>query len=127
MLMQRRVRLAVALPLPALARGRARIRSATMSIAVSRSSRSHSRRVRTAVEHVPLARIAGRQLQRRRALRAQPAAAVRRVRVALDLHDLAVLDVDVLRAADRAVRADRLDHAVGVDRARAQLPRARAT
>ena len=42
-----------------------------------------------------------------------PAAADRRVRIALDLDDLGVLDVDVLAAADRAVGADGLGHRVG--------------
>ena len=41
------------------------------------------------------------------------AAADRRVRIALDLDDPAVLHVHVLAAAHRAVGADRLDHLVG--------------
>ena len=69
---------------------------------------------RTPVPHPVLAGITGRQLQARRALRAEPATAHRRIRIALDLDDLLVLDVNVLPAAHRAVRADRFDHAVGI-------------
>ena len=46
------------------------------------------------------------ELDGRRALGAEPAQRVRRVRVALDVDDLAVLGVDQLTAADRAVRTD---------------------
>src|SRR5581483_7918474 len=53
-----------------------------------------------------------------------PAARDRRVRVALDLDDLLILDVDLLAAADRAVRTDRLDHLVGRPGPRHQLVRA---
>ena len=88
-------------------------RSAIMSIAVSRSRSSHSvpygRRYRTVVTRGRR----GDQLLAGGALRAQPPAGDRAVGVALDLGDPAVLDVDVLAAADRAVRADRLDHPVG--------------
>src|SRR5690606_34951311 len=69
--------------------------------------------VRAAVEDPVLPCRPGGQLEGGRALRAQPPPADRRVRVALDLDDLAVLDVDVLPAADRAVRADRLHDLVG--------------
>jgi hypothetical protein len=47
----------------------------------------------------------------------------RGVGVALDLDDLAVLDVDVLAAAHRAVGTDGLDDAIGVRRPGAQLAR----
>src|SRR4051812_19965171 len=77
--------------------------------------------VRGPVEGVLLPSRSGGELQARRALRAEPAAADRRVGVALDLDDFLVLDVDVLAAADGAVRADRLDHLVGGPDARAQL------
>src|SRR3954447_25018561 len=77
--------------------------------------------VRAPIEGVLLPGCSGGELQAGRALRAEPAAADRRVGVALDLDDLLVLDVDVLAAADRAVRADRLDHLVGGPDPRAQL------
>ncbi len=119
--------LPVVLPLPALvAVGDARGRRPCPSPCRG-SSRSHSRAVRPPVEHVALARRPGRELQRRRALRAEPAAAVRRVGIALDLHDLVVAHVDVLRAADRAVGAHRPDDAVGGRGARARAPPWRAT
>src|SRR5579864_2636927 len=71
------------------------------------------RGVRRPVEDaVPAAR-AGGELQARRALRAQPAPADRRVEVALDVDDATVADVHVLAAADGAVGTDRLDHVVG--------------
>ena len=47
-----------------------------------------------------------RELVRGRALRAERALGVRRVGIALDVDDLAVLDVDKLGAAHRAVGAD---------------------
>ena len=71
------------------------------------------RPVRTAVPDRRDPGRAGDQRLARAALGAQPAAVDRRVRVALDLDDLLVLHVDVLRAADGAVRADALDDAVG--------------
>ncbi len=74
-----------------------------------------------AVEHLMLAGFAGGQLQRRRALGTEPPAADGRIGVALDLHDLPVLDVDVLGASDRAVGADRLDHLVRARGAVAQV------
>src|SRR6185312_10474258 len=71
------------------------------------------RPVRTAVADLRLPGRAGDQLLARAALRAQPAAADRQVRVALDLDDLLVLDEDPLPAADGAVGAHALHHAVG--------------
>src|ERR1700722_18372985 len=71
-------------------------RSAIMSIAVSRSSDSHP---------VPPGR--------RYSIWYWRAAADRGVGVPLDLDDLLVLDVHVLGAADRAVRAHRLHDLVG--------------
>ncbi len=104
--------LAVDLPCQPCRRA-AMTRSAIMSIAGRGRASSHSvpygRRYSTWYSR----RVAGGQLQAGRALGAQPAAADRRVRVTFDLGDLAVLDVDLLPAADRAVRADRLDHLVG--------------
>ena len=90
-----------------------------MSIAVSRSRSSQFCSERTSVLHPVLARAPRGELHAGRALGAQPAAADRRVRVALDLDHLAVLDVDVLPAAHRAIGAYRLDH--GVRRARPRL------
>src|SRR5947209_4470649 len=58
---------------------------------------------------------------RRRALGAQPSARDRRVRIALDLRDLVVLDVHLLATADGAIRADRLHHLVGGPGARRHL------
>src|SRR5581483_7748032 len=71
------------------------------------------RRVRPAVLDAVLTGGAGGELQRRRALRAQPAAADGRVGITLDLRDLAVLDVDELAAPDGAVRAHRLRDVIG--------------
>ena len=58
------------------------------------------------------------ELQARGALRAQPAAADRRVGVALDLDDPLVFDVDPLAAADRAVGADAAHDPIGRVRSR---------
>src|SRR4029077_641055 len=69
--------------------------------------------VRRAVQHLLLPLRAGDELPAGRALRAQPPAGDRAVRVALDLDDLLVFDVHALRATDRAVRADRGDLPVG--------------
>src|SRR5262249_22578414 len=44
----------------------------------------------------------------------ETAARDRARRIALDVGDLAALDVDELATTDRAVRTDRLDHVVGV-------------
>ena len=73
------------------------------------------RRVRRAVQHLLLALRARDELLARAALRAQPPARDRRVGVALDLHDLLVLDVHLLRAADGAVGADRVRDAIRRD------------
>ena len=85
----RRARLPVAAPTPS---PRARVCDHSLGDHVHRGVEVQALpvgAVRSAVEHVVLARVTGRQLQRRRALRAQPAAADRRVGIALDLHDLA--------------------------------------
>src|SRR3954471_6536915 len=66
----------------------------------------------------------GDELLRRRPLGAQAPAGDRRVGVTLDLDDLLVAHVDLLPAADGAVGADRLDHAVRLLRARPELFRA---
>ena len=66
------------------------------------------RPVRTAVPDLRDAGRAGDQRLARAALGAEPAAVDRRVGVALDLDDLLVLHVHVLRAADGAVGADAL-------------------
>jgi hypothetical protein len=84
-----------------------RTRSAIISIAVSRSRSSHSVPYGTAVADLRDPGRAGDQRLARAALRAQPPAADRRVRVALDLDDLLVLDEDRWRAPHRAVRAAR--------------------
>src|SRR5690606_31781166 len=68
-----------------------------------------------------LAQLAGDEVLARRALGAEPAPVDRRVGVALDLHDLLVLDEDLLRAADRAVGADALGDPVGGAGARLDL------
>src|SRR6185369_4030953 len=81
--------------------------------------------VRPPVLDLVLAERVVRVRLRRGALRAQPAARDRARRVALDLDDLAVLDVDELSAADGAVRADRVDDALGLVDARRQRPRPR--
>ena len=52
--------------------------------------------------------------------RTEPTARDRAVGVALDVDDLAVLDIDALGAPDRAVGADRHDDPVGVLGARPQ-------
>ena len=65
------------------------------------------------------------ELLARRALGAQPPARDRRVGVALDLHDLLVLDEHLLAAADGAVRADAADDLVGGLRARLERRGAR--
>src|SRR5262249_37835403 len=71
------------------------------------------RAVRPAVTYLGLPQRAGHQALARRPLGAQPAARDRTVRVALDLADLAILDVHLLAAADRTVRADRAGHRIG--------------
>src|SRR5699024_10733926 len=70
-------------------------------------------RVRAAVAHRGLAEVGVRELLAGRALGAQPAAGDRGLRVPLDLDDLAVLMEDALAAADGAVGADALGHAIG--------------
>src|SRR6185312_9022172 len=67
---------------------------------------------RTAVLDPVLPRVPRSELEARRPLRTQAAPAYGRVGIALDLDDLLVLNVDVLPAADRAVRAHRLDDPV---------------
>ncbi|EGJ79163.1 putative formate dehydrogenase, alpha subunit [Streptomyces sp. Tu6071] len=69
--------------------------------------------VRPAVQDLVAARGARRELERGGALGAQAAPADGRGGVALDLRDLLALDVDLLAAADGAVRAHRADDAVG--------------
>src|SRR3954452_9516778 len=81
------------------------------------------RAVGRAVLDPVLAQLAGDEVLGGRALRTQAAARDRAVRIALDLGDGAVLDVHLLAAADRAVGADRVDHAGCLRRARAQLAR----
>ena len=66
--------------------------------------------------HGALDKVAGRG-----ALRTEPAAGDWAVGVALYLGDLAVLDVDLLPAAYRAVRADGPRHAVRLRRAGPQI------
>src|SRR5438067_1083719 len=80
---------------------------------------------RRTIEAVVQPVIAGNELERRRALWAQAAARDGGVFVALDVEDLSCLDVDLLAAADGAVGADRLDHAVRYRRPRPQLVGAR--
>ena len=75
--------------------------------------------VRRAVAHLGQALRPGDQLLARRTLGAQAASRDRAVRVALDLDDLAVFDVHLLRAPDRAERADRVRDVVGFGGARA--------
>src|SRR5699024_8704864 len=69
-------------------------------------------RVRLAVQDAGDPSRIGDELLARRALGAEAAAGDGTVVVALDLDDPTVLDVDVLSAADRAERADALDHGV---------------
>ena len=85
------------------------------------------RSVRAPVLDLVLAQRARHVVPRRGALRAQAAAGDRAVGVALDLRDRAVLDEHALPASDRAVRADRLDHALGTVRSRPQTSRAGPT
>ena len=70
--------------------------------------------MRPAVEHLVTPRGARGELQAGGPLRTEPPATHRGRRVALDLDDALVLDEDLLRAPDRAVRADRLHDPVGV-------------
>ena len=99
------------------------IRSAIISIASSSGSSSQAsrtgRRYLTLYSRSGLCDVALRRLP----LRAQAAAGDRARRVALDLADLAVLDVDELAAADRAVRADRLDDVLRLVDPRVERPR----
>src|SRR6185437_13683077 len=76
--------------------------------------------VRPPVLDLVLAQRAVHVVLGRRALGAQPPARDRAVRVALDLDDLLVLDVDLLAAADGAIGADGVDDAVSGRRARRQ-------
>ncbi len=69
--------------------------------------------VRWPIQHLVQSTLTGGQLEARRSLRAQPAPADRAVRIAFDVDDLLVADIDVLRAADRAVRTHRTHHPVG--------------
>src|SRR4051794_14534899 len=78
------------------------------------------RAVRAAVQDVVAPGRAGGQLERAGALRAESSAVDRRVRIALDLDDLLVLDVHVLGAADPAVWADGFHDPVGGGGARLQ-------
>src|SRR5205809_1019897 len=71
------------------------------------------RRERAAVADLRDAARAVHELLARRALRTQPATRDGRARVAFDLDDLLVLDVDLLATANGAVRADAVDDAVG--------------
>lgn len=57
--------------------------------------------------------VPGDQLLARGTLEAQPAPGNRAVRVAFNLNDPLVFDVDVLGAADGAIRAYGMRHAVG--------------
>ena len=84
-------------------------RCATISTAVDSSIDSQSGAAWTAVERLALAARVVDELLARGSLGAQTAPRHRRVRVALDLDDAAVLDEDALAAADGAVRA----HALG--------------
>src|SRR5579871_984284 len=81
--------------------------------------------VRRAVLDLVLAERAVREALRRLALRAEAPARDRGRRVALDVRDLAALDVDQLAAADGAVRADGADDAVGLVDPRGQRRGAR--
>ena len=69
--------------------------------------------MRAAVEHVVDAVRTRDQLKRGRALGAKAAAGDRRIGIAFDVDDPAVLYVDVLPAADRAIGADRFNDFVG--------------
>src|SRR4029077_14108761 len=81
--------------------------------------------IRCAVEHLDLTAGGVHQLLASRPLGAQPATRERGMCIALDLDDLLVLHVYPLTAADRAVRADALHHAVSGRRARYLRARAR--
>src|SRR6185437_13040551 len=70
------------------------------------------RALRPAVLDLVLAAGRVHQLSRGGALGAQAPAGNRAARIPLDLHDGLVLHVDLLSAADSAVWADRVDHAV---------------
>src|SRR5262249_27018535 len=83
------------------------------------------RAVRAAVLDLVLAQRALDVVLRRRALGAEAAACDRTRRVTFDLRLLAVLDVDELRAADRAVGTDRADDLVGLVDPRSERLRAR--
>jgi FdhD protein len=62
------------------------------------------------------------ELEAEAALDAEVAVGHRRVRSASDLHDLVVLDVQRQRAADAAVRADRVGHRSGLPRPTSRRP-----
>jgi hypothetical protein len=69
---------------------------------------------------------AGDELEGRRTLRTETAAGDRRILVAFDVEDAAVLDEDLLAAPDRTVRTDRFVDFRAID-ARAQPGAAQAT
>src|SRR4051795_3855824 len=81
------------------------------------------RAIRRAVLDLVRATRAVHKLLGCRALRTEAPARDRAGRVALDLDDLLVLHVDLLAATDGAVRADRLDDAIGGLRASDELLR----
>src|SRR5207237_3287593 len=68
------------------------------------------RPARPAVEAVVDAMAAGDELEAGRSFRAQTAAGDGRILVAFDVEDAAVLDEDLLAAADGAVGTDALHH-----------------
>lgn len=69
--------------------------------------------IRTPVEDLMATRGACGELKGGRSLRAEAASADGRGRIALDLDDFVVLDVDLLATADRAVRTDGRNHPFG--------------
>ncbi len=79
------------------------------------------RAMRAAVENVGDAMRARHQLERGRALRTQAAIRDRRCRIALNVDNLLVLQIDQLAATDRAVGADRTDNFIGAFGSRHQV------